>query len=135
MKTIIAGCRHYKSFRPFIIAAIEEYFNSGEITEVLCGMAEGADLLGKQLAEYYKIPVKEYPAQWKNFDLPYVKIKTNDYGKYNALAGMWRNQKMAEDADFLIAIWDGKSKGTKDMIDRMKKLKKPYIILKQESEN
>ena len=34
---------------------------------------------------------------------------------------MIRNQVMADHADALIAVWDGASKGTADMIDRAKK--------------
>jgi hypothetical protein len=33
-------------------------------------------------------------------------------------AGPIRNQKMAKKGDALIAIWDGESSGTRDMIDK-----------------
>ena len=33
------------------------------------------------------------------------------------MAGPLRNEKMARVADALIAFWDGKSRGTKNMID------------------
>jgi len=36
-------------------------------------------------------------------------------------AGFIRNAEMAEYADALIAFWDGRSKGTKHMIDLAKK--------------
>ncbi len=36
--------------------------------------------------------------------------------------GPVRNQKMAEYADALIAVWDGESRGTKNMISLAKKL-------------
>lgn len=35
---------------------------------------------------------------------------------------------MAEYADVLIAIWDGKSNGTKNMIEEMQKLEKPVYL-------
>lgn len=39
--------------------------------------------------------------------------------------------KMAEDADFGVAIWDGKSRGTKNNIDEMKRQNKPIKIFLQ----
>ena len=35
-------------------------------------------------------------------------------------AGPIRNKEMAQNGDFLVAFWDGKSKGTKNMIKTMK---------------
>jgi hypothetical protein len=133
MKTIIAGSRHYKSFRPHIIETIIKYINDGMITEVLCGCAGGADTLGKQIAESQNIPVIDYPADWDNLSIEPRKIKTNKFGKkYNLLAGLIRNENMANGAEFLIAVWDKKSGGTKHMIDTMAKLNKPMLILYQE---
>jgi hypothetical protein len=87
-------------------------------------MASGIDLLAKELCEDYKIPVSEYPANWNDFSQP-CKIKYNKIGKkYNALAGHKRNRLMAIDSDLLIAIWDGKSAGTNNMIKEMSDLKK-----------
>ena len=40
-----------------------------------------------------------------------------DWNKYGKRAGYIRNEQMAKEADALIAFWDGKSKGTKHMID------------------
>jgi len=37
--------------------------------------------------------------------------------KYGNAAGPIRNKQMAEYADALVAVWDGKSRGTKNMID------------------
>lgn len=36
---------------------------------------------------------------------------------------------MGDYADELIAFWDGKSTGTKDMIEYMQKLKKPVEVI------
>lgn len=134
MITIIAGSRKYKQFRPHIIQTIKDYIDKGMVTEVLCGMAEGADLLGKQIAEMKGISVREFPADWNNLNLPLVKKKWHQTKRcyYNALAGIYRNNLMAKEAEFLIAIWDKKSKGTKDMIDQMRRLNKPMLILFQE---
>lgn len=98
MKVIIAGSRGVNSKR-FVELAIKEA--EFEITEVVSGGARGIDLLGEQWATENKIPITRFNAKW------------NALGK---VAGMIRNAEMAVYADALIAIWDGKSKGTKHMI-------------------
>lgn len=70
--------------------------------QVISGLAKGADSLGKQWAEEYDVPVLKFPADW------------DTHGKS---AGHIRNAEMAEVGDILVAFWDGKSKGTKGMID------------------
>lgn len=42
---------------------------------------------------------------------------------------MRRNKAMAEAAYVLVAFWDGKSRGTGNMINTMKKLGKPVKIV------
>ncbi len=72
----------------------------GEI-EVVCGGAKGADELGEWYARRLGYRIKFFEAEW------------NKHGKK---AGMLRNLKMAKYADTLIAFWDGKSRGTNNMI-------------------
>ena len=59
-------------------------------------------------------------AKWNNLTEHPLKIKYNYKGEpYNALAGFNRNKKMLEFLsfeDFVVAIWNGKSSGTLDMI-------------------
>ena len=99
MRTIIAGSRTCTE-RVELIEALKSC--GWTPTVVLCGKARGADTLGKQWAQENGIQVWEYPAAW------------NVYGKS---AGYRRNVEMASYAEALIAIWDGKSPGTKHMID------------------
>ena len=106
MKVIIAGSRGLTD-----IALVESAVRMScfEISAVLCGMAQGIDLLGKEWADARGITVLERPAEWR------------PSGKLDLDAGFKRNQTMADEADGLIAIWDGRSGGTKDMIKRAKK--------------
>ena len=53
-------------------------------------------------AATFSIPCEKYPADWD---------------KYGKSAGYRRNEQMADNADSLIALWDGRSRGTKHMID------------------
>jgi hypothetical protein len=74
--------------------------------EIVCGMANGADTLGEVWALDRGHWVKYFPAYWD---------------KHGKKAGYLRNEEMAKYADALLAFWDGKSKGTKHMIDLAKK--------------
>jgi len=103
MKVIIAGSRNITDYS-YIENVIKE--SQFEITEIVSGTARGVDSLGENYAVINDIPLKKFPAQW---DL---------YGKS---AGYRRNADMAKYADALIAIWDGKSKGTTHMINEAKK--------------
>ena len=113
MKTIIAGCRDFTDYN-LLKSKVDYYRKDNAITEVVCGGATGADALGENYAVQNGIPVKGFPADW------------NKHGK---AAGPIRNRQMAEYADCLIAVWDGKSRGTKNMIDEMNKLMKPVYIV------
>ena len=100
MRTIIAGSRNIiDSYRAVEQATAESGF---DISSVISGTARGIDEAGEAWAADNMIACHKYPADWKA------------HGKS---AGYKRNQQMAENADALIAIWDGESKGTKHMID------------------
>ena len=113
MKTIIAGSRDITNPKHLHDALDEIDF---DITEVVCGLADGVDTMGLDFAIDYKVPYKTFPADWE---------------KYGRKAGPIRNVQMGDYADALIAIWDGKSRGTKHMIEyaKQKKLKTVVFIL------
>lgn len=120
MKTIVAGSRSIQD-QETVDYVLTKLVLKGfiGITEVVSGKAKGVDTLAENWARKNGIPVAGFPANWDNVDAPGAVIRTNRYGKkYNVLAGYWRNQQMADYADALVAIWDGKSNGTKDMIER-----------------
>lgn len=113
MKVIIAGSRTITDYNIVLDAVLESSAYIFPITEIVSGCARGVDLLGEKYAKLNNLSIKKFPANW------------NEYGK---LAGPIRNRQMAEYADSLIAIWDGKSKGTKNMIDTMKMLNKKFFV-------
>ncbi len=51
-----------------------------------------------------------------------------DYEKCGKAAPIRRNDEIVDYADIVVAIWDGKSKGTKYVIDRCNKIGKSLII-------
>lgn len=103
MKTIIAGSRAIRDYG-VVARAIQE--SGFEITEVVSGGAQGVDSLGEVWANGNHVPVKRFPAKWK---------------RYGSKAGPIRNQQMADYADALVAVWNGKSSGTRDMIKKARK--------------
>jgi len=96
-----------------VYTAIEASQEEFSITEVVSGGAAGVDMLGERWALRQGIPTTVFQANW------------NAHGK---AAGPIRNKQMAEYADALIAVWDGESPGTKNMIETMEKLGKPVLI-------
>jgi hypothetical protein len=128
MKLIIAGGRDFKD-RELMLKSIRQFTSQhGPIQEVVSGEADGADVMGAKIARAHSIKVEPFVPDWKDMSEPCV-VKRNQYGEYNALAGMKRNKKMGNYADALLAFWDGKSTGTKDMIDYMRKLGKPVHVV------
>lgn len=120
MKCIIAGSRRI-SHVGVIFGAIAESGFANEITEVVWGGAPGVDTVGKQWADFYGIPHKPMSPDWRDIHAPGAVIRyRRDGTPYNAKAGPDRNEKMAQYADALILIWDGKSDGSADMLRKAK---------------
>ena len=126
MKTIIAGSRNLSGFK---IVSEAVRLSGFQISEVVSGKAPGIDRDGEKWAQFYGIPIKPFPAKWNDLSNRDKVIRINAQGqKYDARAGSRRNKHMAKYADALVAIWDGKSKGTRDMISWAKKYLKPENI-------
>jgi DNA polymerase III epsilon subunit-like protein len=116
MKVVIAGSRSIKDYELLVEAVHESGF---EISTVLSGHADGVDKLGEQYAEEHNLPLELYPADWKDLSHPDAFIVNSKWGQpYDAKAGHRRNETMAEIGEALILLWDGKSKGSKDMLER-----------------
>lgn len=111
-----------------IIKAVKE--SNMDITEVVSGTAKGVDSLGEKYASDNNIPCSRFKAEWNNIDVPGAIVKRNQYGSYNVKAGLNRNEDMGDYADALIAVWDGKSSGTRHMINYMKSLNKKVFVYK-----
>ena len=104
-KIIVAGSRGFSDYDT-LKDKLDYYLSNLTDIEIVSGGAKGADRLGEQYAELSGYPVKVFKADWDNL------------GKR---AGMVRNKEMSSYADYLVAFWDGKSVGTKAMIDMAKK--------------
>lgn len=102
MKIIIAGGRDFNNYE---LLEKELYKilprKRDEPIEIVSGGATGADALGEKYAKEHFLRVKKFPANWD---------------KWGKSAGPKRNTEMADYANILIAFYDGKSRGTANMI-------------------
>lgn len=119
MKLIIAGGRDLiittKQIREFI-----NFFNL-QPSIIVHGGATGIDSCGSNYANEWGLSSSVFLPEWD---------------KHRKAAGPIRNKEMAESADALLLIWDGESKGSKNMKENMLKLNKPVyeVILRKYNE-
>jgi len=102
MKVIISGGREFENYLLLKLKCDKILHGQTDI-QIVSGGSRGADLLGERYAREKHYIVKRFEADWD---------------KEGLAAGPIRNEKMAKYADCLIAFWDGKSKGIKDMINK-----------------
>lgn len=101
LKLVICGSRTFDDIR-YMRECLDEVLAGVEEVTVVSGCAIGADVLGERYAAGRAFKVERYPADWKNL------------GKS---AGMIRDQEMLDKCDAVVAFWDGKSSGTRNMIE------------------
>lgn len=114
-KIVIAGCRNFTDYtkaEKFIDNCIINIRKKYELI-FISGGCRGADLLGEKYALKNGFNIERYPAKWD---------------KYGLKAGPLRNEEMAKVCDFVICFWDGKSRGTENMINLAEKYNKPLKI-------
>ena len=106
-RVILAGCRDFADYE-LLKEKCDFYLQNKEKEDIIIvsGHASGADALGERYAQERGFQLETYPAAWK---------------AHGRAAGPIRNAKMASVAHALIAFWDGKSRGTKNMIETARK--------------
>lgn len=83
-------------------------------SEIVSGGASGVDSIARDIASRLSVPMKEF--------LP-------DYHSFGRTAPFQRNQEIADYCDMLVAVWDYRSKGTRDVLLRALKLQKKVKIV------
>ena len=117
LKVIIAGGRNFSNDK-ILKQTCDNILQGQPNIEIVSGAHyKGADKLGEQYAKERNYQLTKFPANW------------NTYGR---AAGPKRNQQMANYADVLIAFWDGKSKGTLNMINEAKRANLSVNIISYE---
>ena len=99
MKIAVIGSRN------LTVDDLEKYLPK-DTTEIVSGGANGIDNCARNYALSHDLKLTEF--------LP-------EYSKYGRSAPLKRNLQIIEYADLVIAFWDGKSRGTKYVIDNCKK--------------
>ncbi len=106
-KIAVGGSRSIESYE-LICSVLDNLILPGDI--ILSGNAPGADRLGERYAQEHGLQFKIIPSEWE---------------KHGLKATMMRNEVLLKAADCIIIFWDGKSEGSKHMIEiavRAKKL-------------
>jgi len=101
MRLIIAGTRTIVDYKMLKAALKQSPFDERKITAIISGGAKGVDALAIKYARKKDIPLQVCKADWNQFG--------------NA-AGPIRNSQMSDIGNALLAVWDGRSKGTSNMI-------------------
>lgn len=115
-KVLICGDRNWTD-KEKIREYVEILHKKHDDLVIIEGEARGADSLVRDCAKELGVIVEAYPADW------------NQYGR---AAGPIRNQQMLETVpDMVIAFHDDieNSKGTKDMVNRAKKIGIKTLII------
>lgn len=115
LKIIVAGGRDFKNYT-LLKETLDKLLRkrSPEEVEIVCGEAAGADSLGKKYAIEKGMDVASFPADWDG---------------HGRAAGPIRNGQMADYATHCLCFWDGRSKGTKNMINQAKQRNLKLLVI------
>lgn len=109
MKVAVIGSRTFMNYEE-----VKRVLSTMKITLLVSGGAKGADSLGERYAKENNIETKIFLPDW------------NKHGK---IAGFIRNTDIVNEAELVIAFWDGISKGTLDSIKKADAQGKRLLII------
>ena len=89
------------------------------ITKVITGGAKGIDMLAFRTAESIGIRNRQFLPDRKKFP-----------GKMVLKAFQERNRQIVDSCDVLLAVWDGKSHGTKNTLAYAQRVNKPAFLIR-----
>lgn len=115
-KIIVAGSRTFNDYNllKFTLDMLIRKYPKEDKLAFISGTAKGADFIGEQYAKSIGTEVLRFPADWD---------------RYGKSAGYIRNAEMGKVANTLVAFWDYKSAGTRNMIEIMKKKNADVYII------
>jgi len=113
MSTIgVIGSRSWSDY-----STLKEILDAHKPTSVVSGGAGGADSLAQRYAKERGMPIKIwYP----------------NYNAWGRKAPLYRNANIVKDSDFIIAFWDGRSRGTKYTINLAREDRKTVFRVTQD---
>ncbi len=110
-RVAIVGSRSFDNYDEFKTSI--EYLTAINGLELISGGAIGTDQLAERFAHEHGIPIVTF--------LP-------DYKKYGRAAPLKRNDLIIDNANAVIAFWDGESRGTGYVVKKCKKLNKTCYV-------
>lgn len=115
-KLVIAGSRDFQDYS-LLCETVDRHLKNkagNKTITIISGTANGADQLGERCAKEKGYKLEYYPADWEH---------------YGNAAGPLRNTQMAKAADDVIVFWDGKSAGTKNMMEAAERENVPCTVI------
>ena len=100
-KLIVAGSRSFSDFDRLAADLDRLLVRRFPDVEIVSGGAAGADALAERYARSRGLAFRAFPADWR---------------RWGKLAGPIRNRQMADYGSAAVVYWDGRSRGTADMI-------------------
>ena len=119
IRVIVCGSRNYSDFDESFKVLLRLFGQVLPDVEIVSGTCRGGDMCGEHFASVCGLPVSRFPADW------------NRFGKS---AGPRRNEQMLQYAlqanAFVVAFWDGASKGTRNMVQIARQAGVPVCVVK-----
>jgi hypothetical protein len=109
MKVAVIGSRSFNDYE-----RLKDTLSKIDVSLLVSGGANGADKLGEQYANENNIPTKIFLPDWE---------------KHGKAAGFLRNTDIINEAELVVAFWDGSSNGTRDSIQKAEKQGKKVMIV------
>lgn len=121
LRVAIVGTRFNLQDDPLLYSRVNEDVyafvkNLAEDTLVISGGARGVDTWATDAAAFYGRTWLAIPADWR------------PNGVVDRAAGFKRNSQIVEEADAVVAFWDGKSNGTRDTVNKAHRANKLLMV-------
>ena len=92
---------------------LEEHMPAGA-SEIISGGASGVDSLAERYAREQSLPLT---------------VIRPDYKTYDRMAPLIRNSQIVAESDFTLILWDGRSRGSLNVIMTCIKTNKPFKVM------
>jgi hypothetical protein len=115
MKLAVVGSREFSDYDMMKLFLDSYKEHNSSLILVSGGAPRGADNLAERYAREHNLEIILFFPDWQ---------------KFGKAAGMIRNTDIIQEADEVIAFWDGVSSGTHDSIKKAHKMSKPTLEIK-----
>ena len=127
-RLLVTGSRDLpKALEPLV----RFHLRQAAVDTLIHGAARGVDTFAARWAHDAGIPVRSYPAQWREHAAPWCRCGIVTSGKMCPGAGRRRNQQMLEEGQptAVLAFPSALSRGTWDMVHRATEAGLPVTVI------